>query len=129
MESPVQNAPAQQARTDETAASYQRTILEALCDVETALASHGQSRIRRERLADEAVADREAVTIATRLYRQRLEDFPLVLDAERSLYAAEEHARTDRDSDLSLVSLYKSLGGRWPTHEDTAASSLPTGKP
>lgn len=97
--------------------------------METALASHVQSRIRRERLADEAVADRETVTIATQL-SSGLEEFLSVLDAERSLYAAEDKlAQTDRDSDLSLVSLYKSLGGGWPTHEGTAASSVATGNP
>ncbi|HLX01906.1 MAG TPA: efflux transporter outer membrane subunit, partial [Trinickia sp.] len=121
---------AQQARTDEAAASYQRTVLEALRDVETALASYGQSRIRRERLAEEAASDREAVTVATRLYRQGLEDFLSVLDAERSLYAAEDKlAQTDRDSDLSLVALYKSLGGGWPPHDDTAFPPVAAGSP
>jgi NodT family efflux transporter outer membrane factor (OMF) lipoprotein len=121
---------AQQARTVEAAASYQRTVLEALRDVETALASYGQSRIRRVHLADEAASDREAVAVATRLYRQGLEDFLSVLDAERSLYAAEDKlAQTDRDSDLSLVALYKSLGGGWPGDEGTAVSSASTGKP
>ena len=121
---------AQQARTDEAAASYQRTVLGALRDVETALASYGQSHIRRERLAEEAASDRDAVTVATRLYRQGLEDFLSVLDAERSLYAAEDKlAQTERDSDLSLVALYKSLGGGWLPPEDTTLSPVAAGSP
>ena len=105
---------AEQARTDAAAAAYRRTVLEALRDVETALVSYGQSRVRRERLASEAAAERDAVSVATRLYRQGLADFLAVLDAERSLYAADDKlAQTDRDSALALVTLYKSLGGGW----------------
>lgn len=110
---------AQQARTDAAAAQYQRVVLDALRDVETALVSYGQSKIRRERLAAEASADRDAVGIAERLYRQGLDDFLPVLDAERSLYVAEDKlAQTDRDTDIALVALYKALGGGW--HDDSA---------
>jgi hypothetical protein len=55
---------------------------------------------------------REAVNIATRLYRQGLDDFLSVLDAERSLYAANDKlAQSDRDTALALVALYKALDG------------------
>lgn len=105
---------AERARTDAAAARYQRAVLDALRDVESALVSYGQLKIRRERLAAEVDADRDAVTVATRLYRQGLDDFLPVLDAERSLYAAEDRlAQTDRDSGVALVALYKALGGGW----------------
>jgi outer membrane protein, multidrug efflux system len=110
---------AQQARTDEAAAQYQRVVLGALRDVETALVSYGQAKVRRERLAAEVKADRDAVSIAERLYRQGLDDFLPVLDAERSLYVAEDKlAQTDRDTDIALVALYKALGGGW--HDDAS---------
>jgi outer membrane protein, multidrug efflux system len=110
---------AEEARTDAAAAQYRKVVLGALRDVETALVSYGQAKIRRERLAAETAADRDAVTIATRLYRQGLNDFLPVLDAERSLYAAEDElAQTDRDADIALVALYKALGGGW--HDDSA---------
>jgi NodT family efflux transporter outer membrane factor (OMF) lipoprotein len=115
---------AEQARTDAATAAYQRTVLDALRDVETALVSYGQSRIRRERLAAEVTADRDAVTVATRLYSQGLDDFLAVLDAERSLYAADDKlAQTDRDTDLALVTLYKSLGGGWKSGDASAMLS------
>ncbi|WP_052409737.1 efflux transporter outer membrane subunit [Paraburkholderia oxyphila] len=110
---------AEQARTDAAAAQYQRVVLDALRDVESALVSYGQSKIRRERLAAEVAADRDAVGIAQRLYLQGLDDFLPVLDAERSLYVAEDKlAQTDRDTDIALVALYKALGGGW--HDDSA---------
>ena len=117
---------AEHARTDAAASSYQRSVLNALRDVETALVSYGQSRIRRVQLAAEVAADRDAVTVATRLYSQGLADFLAVLDAERSLYAADDKlAQTDRDTDLALVTLYKSLGGGWQAYD---ASTLFSGQ-
>ena len=111
---------AEQARTDQAAAAYQRTVLGALRDVETALVSYAQSQVRHERLAAEVTADREAVSIATRLYRQGLNDFLSVLDAESSLYAADDKlAQIDRDTALALVALYKALGGGWQAQDNT----------
>jgi multidrug efflux system outer membrane protein len=119
---------AEQARTDRATAVYQQTVLDALRDVETALVSYGQSRVRREHLASESEADREAVSVATRLYRQGLNDFLSVLDAERSLYETEDKlAQTDRDTALALVRLYKSLGGGWQANgTSTSLSTSPT---
>jgi multidrug efflux system outer membrane protein len=112
---------AEEARTDQAAAAYQRTVLGALRDVETALVSYAQSKVRHERLAAEVTADREAVTIATRLYKQGLNDFLSVLDAERSLYAADDKlAQSERDTALDLVALYKALGGGWQIEGETA---------
>jgi NodT family efflux transporter outer membrane factor (OMF) lipoprotein len=111
---------AERARTDEAAADYQRTVLGALRDVETALVGYARSEERRNRLAAEVAADRQAVTVATRLYQQGVEDFLPVLDVERSLQAADDQlAQSDRDTALSLVALYKALGGGWRATDRT----------
>ncbi|WP_431822976.1 efflux transporter outer membrane subunit [Burkholderia sp. F1] len=113
---------AEAARTDEAAAVYRRTVLGALRDVETALSSYGHTQVRRDRLAAEVAADRDAVTVATRLYRQGLTDFLPVLDAERALRAADDKlAQTERDAALALVALYKALGGGWSAGGDAIA--------
>jgi multidrug efflux system outer membrane protein len=118
---------AEQARTDEAAASYQRVVLGALRDVETALVSYSRAEMRGRKLAAEVDADRQAVGVATRLYRQGLESFLSVLDAERSLYiAADKLAQSDRDTALALVALYKALGGGWRLPEETATAPAPT---
>ena len=54
------------------------------------------------------------IATARLLYERGLESFLPVLDAERSLYAADDKLlKNERDSALALVALYKSLGGGW----------------
>jgi multidrug efflux system outer membrane protein len=107
---------AESARTDAAAAGYQRSVLNAFRDVETALISYANAKIRRNNLAAESAADAQATDIARLLYEKGLESFLPVLDAERSLYAADDQlAQSERDSALALIALYKSLGGGWQT--------------
>ena len=107
---------AESARTDAAVAAYQRSVLEAFRDVETALVSYANAKIRSNHLAAESAADQQATEIATLLYKRGVESFLPVLDAERSLYAAEDAlALSERDSSLALIALYKSLGGGWAT--------------
>jgi outer membrane protein, multidrug efflux system len=107
---------AESARTDAAAAAYQRSVLNAFRDVETALVSYANAKIRRNNLAAESAADAQATEIARLLYEKGLESFLPVLDAERSLYAADDQlAQSERDSALALIALYKSLGGGWQT--------------
>jgi outer membrane protein, multidrug efflux system len=107
---------AESARTDAAAAAYQRSVLNAFRDVETALISYANVKIRRNNLAAESAADAQATEIARLLYERGLESFLPVLDAERSLYAADDQlAQSERDSALALIALYKSLAGGWQT--------------
>jgi multidrug efflux system outer membrane protein len=107
---------AESARTDAAAAAYQRSVLNAFRDVETALISYANAKIRHNNLAAESAADAQATEIARLLYEKGLESFLPVLDAERSLHAADDQlAQSERDSALALIALYKSLGGGWQT--------------
>jgi outer membrane protein TolC len=72
--------------------------------------------VRRDKLAAESAVDGDATRIAMLLYERGVENFLPVLDAERSLYAADDElAQSERDSALALIALYKSLGGGWRT--------------
>jgi NodT family efflux transporter outer membrane factor (OMF) lipoprotein len=105
---------AESARTAAATAVYERSVLDAFRDVETALVSYANTQVRRNELAAESRADAQATDIAELLYKRGVESFLPVLDAERSLYAADDAlAQSERDSALALVALYKSLGGGW----------------
>jgi outer membrane protein, multidrug efflux system len=104
----------ERARTDQTAAAYQATVLNALKEVETALATYAQARARHDSLAAEAAADQKTLELSRQLYNKGVQDFFAVLEAERSLNSAQfELAASDRDTAVALISLYKSLGGGW----------------
>jgi outer membrane protein, multidrug efflux system len=116
---------AESARTAAATAVYERSVLDAFRDVETALVSYANTKVRRNELSAESVADAEATDIAKLLYARGVESFLPVLDAERSLYAADDAlAQSERDSAIALIALYKSLGGGWPS----ASAEMTTGE-
>jgi outer membrane protein TolC len=54
--------------------------------------------------------------MANELYIRGLNSFINVLDAQRSLYAAEnDAAQSEATMAANLVALYKALGGGWET--------------
>jgi multidrug efflux system outer membrane protein len=105
---------AETARTQAAAAAYEGSVLNAFRDVETALVSYANEKMRRDKLAAEFSAQADATDRARALYEKGVESFLPVLDAERALYATEDAlAQSDRNCTLALVALYKSLGGGW----------------
>ena len=59
-------------------------------------------------------ANRRALDLATDRYTGGVESFLSVLDAQRSVYAAEDQlVESQRNTAVSLVAVYKSLGGGW----------------
>lgn len=116
----------ERARTDVAAADYQRTVLTALAEVETALVTYGRSQIQRNALAAEVAARRQAVSLAKRLYSHGIENFLAVLDAERTLYVAElSLARADGTTTDSFIALVKALGGGWRYTKQATGGALP----
>jgi multidrug efflux system outer membrane protein len=108
------NVVLQKAKVEEQYANYQKTVLQALSDVETALSSYENERQRRVQLARAADAQQKALNLATQLYKQGVGEFLDVLDAERELFAAQDTlAQSDQMVSSDLVSLYKALGGGW----------------
>lgn len=104
------------AQADEMVAAYQRTTQTAFQEVANALAS-------RQRYAEQVSAQQRAVEAQRRLarvarlrYDNGIAIYLEVLDAERSLFAAEQQLVALRSAELqSGVSLYTALGGG--THE------------
>jgi NodT family efflux transporter outer membrane factor (OMF) lipoprotein len=105
---------AQEARTEQALLAYEAAFLLALEEVENALVAHFRERERRRSLEESALAARQAVDLADALHRAGLASFLEVLEAQRSLHAAQaELARSEAAVTLHLVALYKALGGGW----------------
>ena len=108
------NIEVQNAIEEQALVNYQRSVLVALQDVETALVSYDKEQQHRRSLVDAVAANRRAVDLATQLYRQGQTDFLNVLSAQRSLFVTEDAlVQSDRTVATDLVALYKALGGGW----------------
>jgi outer membrane protein TolC len=89
-------------------------VLTAFEEVENGLVAYANEQIRRRSLAEAVASSQKSLDLANKLYANGLTDFLHVLDAERSLYQAQDAlVQSERTVSANLVSLYKSLGGGW----------------
>jgi NodT family efflux transporter outer membrane factor (OMF) lipoprotein len=108
------NIRVQNARQEQALDAYEQTVLTAFEEVENGLVAYANEQIRRRSLEEAATASRNSLDLANKLYANGLTDFLQVLDAERSLYQAQDAlVQSDRTVSVDLVSLYKALGGGW----------------
>jgi NodT family efflux transporter outer membrane factor (OMF) lipoprotein len=106
------NIKVQNARQEQALANYEKTVLTSFEDVENALVAYAQEQVRRRSLEDAAKSSQESLRLANQLYANGLANFINVLDAERSLYQAQDQfVKSERTVTLNLIRLYKALGG------------------
>ncbi len=118
------NIRVQDARQEQALARYEKTVLTAFEDVENGLVSYANEQNRRRALEDAVTSSRKSLQLADKLYASGLSDFLNVLEAERSLYQAEDAlVESDRTVATDVVSLCKSLGGGWESLEQSVALS------
>lgn len=112
-----------EAQRDQYYLALRSAVLSALEDVENAIVSSVQHRVQAQRLTDAVQNYRQAADLSRSLYESGASSFLDVLDAERSLYSAEDSLLQTRVSvALDYVALAKALGGGWDGHID---SSMP----
>lgn len=108
----------QNAQQEQALASFEKSVLAALEEVENALVAYLREGDRRRSLDEAVVANRQAVEVADDLYKKGLTSFIDVLDAQRALYLSQaDLARSQADVTLDLVLLYKALGGGWESRD------------
>jgi outer membrane protein, multidrug efflux system len=108
------NIRAQSARQERAQKTYEKAILTALQDVADALLAYNRERDRQEALRAAIAANRRALDVSLERYTSGVETFLSVLDAQRSVYAADDAlAQSHRNLAVSLIAVYKSLGGGW----------------
>jgi multidrug efflux system outer membrane protein len=102
------------AARDEVALRYRQTVLTALRDVSDALISRERLEGVREQRARQVTALEAAVKLSSERYTAGKASYYEVLEAQQQLFPAElTLARTQRDQLLTVVFLYKGLGGGW----------------
>ncbi len=100
------------ARQQAAYLSYEKAVLEALHETETAMKQFLTEEQRRENLARSLAHLRNALEQAERRYRAGLATFLEVLDAQRAVYAEElALAQSQAQTTANLIALHKALGG------------------
>src|SRR5262249_49750976 len=104
---------------------YEKAILTALEEVENSLSAHSRELQRRGSLEASVAANRQALDLALDRYTSGLGSFLSVLDAPRPPYApADPLGPTQKDQAITLIAVYKALGGDWSFDEDPAAPQV-----
>jgi hypothetical protein len=107
-----QRLKAAEARNDASLAVYDQTVLRALEDLETALVAYRQQQAQLVSLTNQAAASRRAAELARIQYKEGGIDFLVLLDAERTLLAAEDSMTVaETGVNTNVVAIYKALGG------------------
>jgi outer membrane protein, multidrug efflux system len=93
---------------------YELTIQTAFREVSDALSSRGTYLRQYEAQQALVAADAQAYKLSQMRFRSGIDNYLATLDAERSLYTAQQQLVTTRQAELAnRVTLYKALGGGW----------------
>jgi outer membrane protein, multidrug efflux system len=103
-----------ESRERELVEGYRKAILASFADVESALAAASRLAQRESLQGRVQERAREALRLAEVRYREGADDLLSVLDAQRTLFDAQDQLAQTRLARLeAAVSLYKALGGGW----------------
>ncbi len=114
------------AGRDIAVAQYEKAIQTAFREVADALAS--RATLGDQLVAQQAQAEANATTfrLADLRYRNGVASYLDVLDAQRSLFAAQQAlTQTELAQRQNQVALYKALGGGWTAGADSSAQAAP----
>jgi multidrug efflux system outer membrane protein len=103
---------ASEAQSDAAAANYEKVVLTALEDTENSFVAYSARQTQLKSLTEQAQASRRAAELADTQYREGVADFLVLLDAQRTQLDAEDSvAQAEMDVNVSVVAIYKALGG------------------
>jgi outer membrane protein, multidrug efflux system len=102
------------ARFDEAVAQYQKTVQNSFREVSDSLIAYQRTREFRARQEERTQANRDATRLANTRYEGGVTSYLEVLYNEQELFSAELTLAQARLNELlSVVTLYRSLGGGW----------------
>jgi multidrug efflux system outer membrane protein len=111
---------ATKAQQEQALVLYQFTVRQAFREVSDGLVAH--TKLQDFRKEQEALVKsyQDYSMVAIKRYKGGLEPFLSVLDADRQLFSAElDLATVQQDQLITLVQLYKALGGGWESGEQS----------
>ena len=104
----------QDARFQQLYEQYQAAVLKAAREVDDAAVGFAANRAQIPILTDAVKAAQRSLGIANIQYQEGISDFQRVLDTQRTLFSQQELlVSTMSNVTLSLIALYKAMGGGW----------------
>lgn len=123
------NIEIQQAQYRQTIARYQNSALEAVREVEDALANHTGYRVQSMTLQQAIQADENAVQLSLERYRAGKANFQRVVDAQQQLLNDQQQfVEMQALATTQLVRLFRAAGGDWGIGNPVANSYPPNGE-
>jgi len=108
------------AQFEEAVALYQKSVQDAFRDVSDSLIANQRLRELRARIAERAEANRMATELANIRYEGGVTTYLEVLYNEQELFNAElTLSRAEVNELLSVIQLYRALGGGWQNDNTT----------
>jgi multidrug efflux system outer membrane protein len=99
-------------------AAYEQAVQTAFHDVANALTARATYRDQAQAQQQDVDAAADYYRLATMRFRAGVDTYLTALDAERTLYAAQQSLLTAQAAQLqNLVTLYEDLGGGWASRE------------
>jgi multidrug efflux system outer membrane protein len=115
-----------EAQAKQAVARYQKAVLTAFKEVEDSLIAVQKTRERGEAQEQQVKSLQSALGFATQRYQGGRASYLDVLTAQRNLFNAElALAKTKRARLVSVVQLYKALGGGWSPAAPSEAGARP----
>ncbi len=109
------NIRVQDARQEQALAAYEKAVLTGFEEVENALVAYAREQARNVPLRAAVASSSRALEVARQQYASGLTSFINVLDAERTVYQAQDSlVQSDQAVAQDLIALCKALGGGWP---------------
>jgi multidrug efflux system outer membrane protein len=118
-----------EAQARQALAQYEKTVIVAFREVDDSLVAVRTSRDQSLAQQAQVAALRSALHLAELRYKSGLANYLDVLTAKRSLFDAElSLAATRRLHLVSIVQLYRALGGGWSADNMVRGRSVPAGR-
>jgi outer membrane protein TolC len=104
---------------------YRRTVLQAQGEVESALVVFFQSILQLKELRQAADSAQRAAEVSIEQYMEGLVDFNTVVSTMRTLATQQDQLASIQGTvAVSLVEVYRSLGGGWEIHQSDNIDDL-----
>jgi multidrug efflux system outer membrane protein len=122
------------AQRDQARIAFEKAVTQALGEVSTSLSAHQELAKAYTEQLNSVAAYRESVRLSSIRYDSGFANYFEIIDAQIQMFPAEQSAvNYDLGRKVSLVNLYRALGGGWNLSESqwisTSGASVPVKSP